>query len=296
MNEDNFLNKTTAPVKNKIFWLKNYKKSFQNYLTVSKNVVRGNFPIMLVLKNGEEIIADSIDQIALYALTEHDKKFKYSKTDDLLTIFLDREKIIKIYGISKSIDGIMTFNKLNPYYRLNVKNKTVIDVGGAIGDSAIFFAINEAKKIICVEPYPINFKFAEKNILENNFGEIIDLKLAACAGKSGEIKIDPNTESSMRTSLKEKDSSFSVPLITIENIMDEYNIENIVLKMDCEGCEYESIFDASERILKKIDSVVIEFHDGVKNLKNKLQDTGFHVSDIIYETKKYGYLLAIRKH
>jgi len=33
-----------------------------------------------------------------------------------------------------------------------------------IGDSAIYFALNGAKRIIGLEPYPYAFSYAEKNI------------------------------------------------------------------------------------------------------------------------------------
>ena len=285
-----------ASIKSKIFWFKYYKKSFTNYLSVLKNVAQEKFPITLVLKNGNKIIAKTKDEVALYALTESNTKYEYHKTNDLLIIFLDKEKtkVLKLYGISKSIDAIMTFSKLNPYNKLNIKNKIVLDIGGSIGDSAIFFAINNAKKIIYVEPYPVNFELAKKNVSENHLEEKIELNLGACAGKSGILKIDPNTQSSMRTPLEENESSFSIPLFTIESLVEKYDTQDIVLKMDCEGCEYESILNTSSSSLQKFSEIIIEFHNGFKNLKKKLEQANFSITKIVYDSKKIGYIIATK--
>ena len=295
-NSSNFIFQNIVSVKSKIFWFKKYKKSFLNYLSVSKNVTLGKFQITLILKNGKKIKAKTRDVVALYALTESNKNYNYSESDDLLKIsFNKQETTVNLYGISKSIDAIMTFGELNPYYKLNIKNKTVIDIGGSIGDSAIFFAVNGSKKIIYVEPYPVNFEFAKKNVFVNNLTEKIKLNLGSCGSKSGTIEIDPNTQSSMRTILKETKSKFFITQFTLEDLVDKYDTNDLVLKMDCEGCEYESILNTSDIILKKFESIVIEFHSGYKNLKNKLQNAGFDISEIIQESKNYGYLIAIRK-
>jgi Methyltransferase FkbM domain len=54
----------------------------------------------------------------------------------------------------------------------------------------------------------------------------------------------------------------------------------VILKMDCEGSEYEVILsaEAHEQTLQKFDLVIIEYHYGYKNLKQKLERSGFKVS------------------
>jgi Methyltransferase FkbM domain len=52
----------------------------------------------------------------------------------------------------------------------------------------------------------------------------------------------------------------------------------VILKTDCEGCEYEVILSADEQTLQKFDLVMIEYHYGYKNLKQKLERSGFKVS------------------
>jgi hypothetical protein len=66
----------------------------------------------------------------------------------------------------------------------------------------------------------------------------------------------------------------------LENIIDLYNLgfDDPLLKMDCEGWEYDIILTASSDILRKFSHILIEYHYGYENLKDKLKESGFQVS------------------
>jgi hypothetical protein len=51
----------------------------------------------------------------------------------------------------------------------------------------------------------------------------------------------------------------------------------MVLKLDCEGCEYELILDTPDMILEKFESIFIEYHMGYDKLKEKLESCKFVV-------------------
>lgn len=40
------------------------------------------------------------------------------------------------------------------YGFINVKDRVVVDVGAFIGDTAIYFALRDAKRIYMIEPHP----------------------------------------------------------------------------------------------------------------------------------------------
>ena len=72
--------------------------------------------------------------------------------------------------------------------------------------------------------------------------------------------------------------------------------------MDCEGCEYETILSSADDILQKFSHIQIEYHYGYKNLKERLEDSGFNVSvtkpmiDLSYNPRRIiGYIYAVRK-
>ena len=100
--------------------------------------------------------------IALAFLTK-EKSWKESLSDDGSRLeFTFENKQIELYGWEPWCLSEIFFNE--DYSKLNVHNKTVIDIGGFIGDSAIYFILKGAKKCITLEPFPANFKILLKNI------------------------------------------------------------------------------------------------------------------------------------
>jgi len=135
--------------------------------------------------------------------------------------------------------------------------------------------------VIGLEPYPKNFKIANKNIISNNFSDKIILVLAGCSAKLGHIMINPEEDSNIESTLKEYEQGIKIPLLTIEQIFKEYNVDSqSILKMDCEGCEYDIIKSTSKEILKKFTHIQIEYHFGYIDLKKKLEGCGFNVTII----------------
>ena len=82
-----------------------------------------------------------------------------------------------------------------------------------------------------------------------------------------------------------------------------YKINNAIVKMDCEGCEY-ALLEEDDETLKSIDMIQIEYHYGYSDLVEKLKKAGFYVeyTDPIYSYNKeaenpnmwVGYIYAKR--
>ena len=61
---------------------------------------------------------------------------------------------------------------------------------------------------------------------------------------------------------KNDEKNSNIESTTIANIMNEYNIERIKLfKIDCEGSEYEILYNLPVEILNKIEILRGEFHE-----------------------------------
>jgi len=54
-------------------------------------------------------------------------------------------------------------------------------------------------------------------------------------------------------------------------------MDNAVLKMDCECCEY-NIINEDNDTLRKFKRIQIEYHYGYEKLKEKLEEAGFKVT------------------
>jgi len=136
------------------------------------------------------------------------------------------------------------------YDRLRyVKGSVVVDVGAGVGDSVIYFILRGAEKVIALEP---NIKYCYE-MLEN-------------------FRLN-NVEGSKVVVLSRSADSH-----TLSELVSEYSIDDGVLKMDCEGCEYEVLLNTPAEVLRHFREVLVEYHGSPKPLVKKLIEVGFKVS------------------
>jgi len=285
--------------KNKFMWFNLYRQTFKNYYSVIFNQTRMNFPLTATLKNNQQLTLNSIDETALFALLTNHKNMNYDKKNDMLTVSLSSKFIrssVRLFGIIQNTDTILAFSDNDgTYENLPLKDKTIIDIGACTGDTSIYFALKGAKKIIAVEPFPNNFKILKKNITENKFDELIIPILGACGYLKKEISINPNLHDGMRSILHEFSDGIKISTITLEDIIKDFDVSNAILKLDCEGCEYETILNSSSEILQTFTDIQIEYHNGYKNLEKKLLSVGFQVSHAVIDNMNRGHIHAKRK-
>lgn len=247
------------------------------------NYLRKRYPITIILKDGNSFSFHTSNAALVIASLKDQHGLSCDINNDIIEItsisWLPSNKLdIKIQGAINNGDIYHIFVK-NDYKILPIKEKIVVDVGSNIGDSLIYFALRGAKKIIGVEPFPKNFQLAKKNIQLNDFSDRVELLLGGLSSKTGFITIDPNYDSNVDSKLEAFEYGISIPLFTLQSIVNNYNIpEGSILKVDCEGCEYDSILSAPEDALRRFSHIIIEYHFGYKDLKQKLENCGFRVS------------------
>ncbi|GAL81804.1 hypothetical protein JCM19274_363 [Algibacter lectus] len=80
-------------------------------------------------------------------------------------------------------------------------------------------------------------------------------------------------------SSEERDIKIVETAKEIQTIIDNANGQKIMIKMDCEGAEYEIFENLSQsKILDKIDVIIMEWHDnGSKTIEDTLLKFGFNV-------------------
>jgi FkbM family methyltransferase len=188
-------------------------------------------------------------------------------------------------------DGISNGDLFNIFYKkeyefLPVKDRVVIDIGANIADSSIYFAMNGAKKVIALEPFPKNFKIAQKNIAMNGFTDKIELFNAGrCGGHSKDIILDASARGASCQTIQSSTGS-NIHFFTLQELVDKYNIDShAILKLDCEGCEYDIILSNSKTVLHKFSHIQIEYHHGFRDLEKYLISGSFAVSHTNPEMK-----------
>ena len=257
------------------------RKTFRNYLAVGwKLKVSKPDEIQVVLKSGLKCV---LYRYQVYMLLEFVNKGE--DADEVLKYMLQER--IPYKGSAIVMHGwVLPGNRdngnlldvfINEDYRfLNVKDKDVIDIGASIGDSAIYFAYNGAKKVIALEPYPYSFNFAVRNVKDNNLDEKVIL-LNAGYGKDGKLVVDDNLVSNAGMDLKDSEKGKSIRIYSLKSLLSEFNLNgNLMLKMDCEGCEY-NLLNEEDQILANFSKIQIEYHYGYQRLVDKLRMAGFEV-------------------
>lgn len=67
-----------------------------------------------------------------------------------------------------------------------------------------------------------------------------------------------------------------IKIYSLKSLIEKFSVDKVVLKMDCEGCEY-NLLDEDNSILAKFSQIQIEYHYGYERLVSKLENVGFNV-------------------
>lgn len=147
----------------------------------------------------------------------------------------------------------------------NVKN--IIDAGGNVGYTAVYFAsIYPDAKIITIEPDKDNFEVLVENT--KNYPNILPLRAALWGssknmfihkdnglGEWGRQTFEANTQ--VIGNLED-----TIKSVTIPQIMNAYDMDIIdILKIDIEGAEKDVFSKGADLWLPKIRIMAIELHD-----------------------------------
>jgi len=263
---------------------------FNNYYSTLIKIRRKQFPIKFTFRNGESINTNNLREASLLLSRCKGIKFQDER------IFINNEKydsdiILENWKDSVSVKEIFIENE---YESLKVKDKIVLDIGANVGDTSILFSRLGAKKVIALEPQLEFFNRCKKNVELNNLEEKIEIFNAGLDDEHGFFIINKK-EDSKQFSFKNTDKGIKIPKMTLDEIIP--NDKNLILKLDCELCEYKIILNTKEEYLQRFEMILIEFHDGNKNLIEKLSNIGFEVrilnSRFTFKKKYRGHLLAI---
>ena len=73
------------------------------------------------------------------------------------------------------------------------------------------------------------------------------------------------------------DNGEKIQMVTLTEIINRYQDYDAYLKMDCEGCEYDSILFENIDTLRKFKKIQIEYHYEKDQLVEKSEKSGFSV-------------------
>lgn len=157
----------------------------------------------------------------------------------------------------------------------------VVDIGANIGVFALYAALAGAKTVLAYEPAEESFALLEKNIQCNGYEAVIFPHCMAIVGRpsppvlysrqsSVHNRIEQNKEEEF-----DSDSYVLVPALPFAEIARNLSKPNVV-KMDCEGGEYDIVFNSEDSVFDPIEEIRIEYHEGpLQDLINRFEQLGF---------------------
>jgi FkbM family methyltransferase len=254
---------------------------------LSRNIrTTKNWPDLLLLRFGKKKTVKAVfrdgttldiskDSYSIFRNLQESRIRKLSMRGDAYLIPF-RQKEILLTGKEVPILAAEIFFN-GTYAPTHPEGRIVVDVGANIGDSAIYFALQGAKKVVAFEPYAGVFNTALENIRLNNISSV-EMVRSAVGPKSGTMTIDPDIESNSGSVAQNHAHGEDVPVKSLEDVVKEYGVSDSVLKMDCEGCEYDILLSAKNETLACFSEIIVEYHYGYLDLRKKLESAGFSVS------------------
>lgn len=269
-----------------------YRKAFRNYPTVFIKLLKGKYDFQVIMRKDKNRIR-TYSQSLLYFLSFAPEGYYYDSKDDILR-FNFNGRSVYLKGTLKNGDVGGIFGDMS--YDINVRDKVVLDVGANIGDSAVFFALSGAKRVIAIEPIKKNFDLLTENVRVNNLEGIIIPIFGGLGAQRSQIFIDQDNLVGTNINLSESAyiEGFKTEIYSFGEILTRY--ECSVMKIDCEGCEYDLFEKVSLSDVHLLDIIVGEYHsNGVSEIEKILgEKAGFHVD--IRGNSKNGIFKATKEN
>lgn len=182
---------------------------------------------------------------------------------------------------------------------------SIIDIGAGIGEFTVFAAhIHPDNRVYAFEPFPESLALLNENLRSNKLTNV-QVYGEAIGAATGRLALSTAIGEPLQFSTTEAESgehALKVPALSLSDAFLRLNLDHChLLKLDCEGAEYEILFHAPDPILNRVDRIVMEVHDGVtaynrQHMADFLIRKGFqvklHTNDVHTDL---GYLYACRQ-
>ena len=171
-------------------------------------------------------------------------------------------------------------------YRLvhneRVEDRNVLDIGGNIGAFSLLASYLGAKKVVCVEPISTTYQSLLENIEQAKITNITPLKNVVSEVSGDLVKISLNNHSGLNSMFNVENDFETIESITLTEALSHFDSDDILLKIDCEGAEYDILLNATEEDMSRITEIVMELHTdlnpkykGSEIMDDKLSKFGF---------------------
>ncbi|MBK7130551.1 MAG: FkbM family methyltransferase [Crocinitomicaceae bacterium] len=146
--------------------------------------------------------------------------------------------------------------------------KSFIDIGANAGYFSLIaekYAIRSDQKIIAVEPLPYNVNLIQDHLLKNQSSKI-EVVNCAVSSSCGVVEFSDSGNPSANTYVKESSLYISYPkikvnTITLDHLIEKYELKDFVVKIDVEGAELDALIGFAESLNKYKPELILATHD-----------------------------------
>ena len=169
----------------------------------------------------------------------------------------------------------------------NVRGRTVLDVGGFIGDSILVFSELQPKTIYSFEPDPDNYAIMQETLSINHITNAVPVNMAL-GNHSGTCILHKGGSVSgtvFREGVKYKED-VEVPMTTLDAFVEEHPLEIGLIKIDIEGGEPWFLEGAKKTISEQRPILLVSIYHNAHDF--------FELKPMI-ESWNLGYRFSIHK-
>jgi FkbM family methyltransferase len=158
---------------------------------------------------------------------------------------------------------------------------TVVDIGANLGAFALYAARQGAKAVLAYEPNSAAFRCLQRNVEANGLSGIVRprrLAVSAVAGQDVRFPCAPSAYN--RIAAEDESGEFeTVRTTSLAEILARDAAQGIdLLKLDCEGAEYDILFSTGPLDIRRVREIRMEYHSGRDTeLKTYLRNAGFEI-------------------
>jgi len=181
--------------------------------------------------------------------------------------------------------------------------RTIVDIGANMGSFAVYAAQSRPDaRIFCYEPEQQNFRLLKQNIQINGLEGRVSVFHCAVASHNGRRQLAVGESPVNSFHIFSDDVGHQmVDCTTLRNILADQGLEAIdLLKINCEGAEYEILEGCSETDFKRIANIRLEYHKldahgrNGEILSRWLKARGYRIERFTRRPNETGFIWATR--
>jgi FkbM family methyltransferase len=164
------------------------------------------------------------------------------------------------------------------------ESPTVLDIGGHVGSFLVWLAAqDDGVRGVAYEPDPAAFPYLRENLDANGLAHV-DARLEAVGHESMDARLyrplPGGGTSSLYGTSEQPGDSIPTSVVSFDAAVSRFQREISLLKLDCEGAEYDIVLRGDADSFQRIRRIVMEYHHPVEGagpdaLVARLTELGF---------------------